>query len=228
MKRNFFRLSLSALLLTFLLLFVTGCQSDSPQQADTPAVDQNDAPSEVNVLDQLPETREFLFSLEGQEEKKVLHKAQHDEYYAMYYDLDGFEYVPGEVLPAGFSDQFVSVYDDETSMVLTTMKVCYTADTTPEQWMDTTLGTEWSPQNEITSSTMAQWEPTDESAALGQAGESFQVWQADAKGVTNLCYTTSYKSGCLAVILSYPDEVAEGWGSRMHTMVESLVLVDEA
>lgn len=214
------------LLLLFVLPFM-GCQAKEQLPGPVGPKQTENQPVTVSLAE-LPETKDMLFTVEGTEESATVTKALHDEFYAMYYDTNGFAFVPGEILDTGFSDSFISLYDDESTMVLTTMKVCYTADRTPEQWIESTANTEWAPQTDITSSVLANWEPTEQNAALGKENQSFRIWTAsDSVGVTNYCYTTPFRGGSLAVIVSYPNEVAEEWGTRMEDMVQTLILAEE-
>ena len=142
------KLSVLLLLCCLALLPLTGCQSggqDTDQDAQQPA---------VSPLAQLPETRDSVILIEGMEETVSLQKAMHENFYALYYDPQSLLYVPGEVLEDGsFTDVFLSVYDDETTEVPTTLTISYTPDITPEDWAASVENTQWAPLRAVYDST---------------------------------------------------------------------------
>lgn len=216
------------LLLMLLILSLTGCQQKSENLPGAVGPAQTEEQPAAIDLATLPDTKDLAFTVEGTNETITTAKAMHDNFYAMYYDAERFAYVPGEILDTGFSDAFISLYDDESTTIMTTMKVCYTANTTPEQWIANTVDTEWAPQQDLDASSVPSWEASEQTASLGQDNLKFQLWtSSDAVGATNLCYTIPFRGGCFAVVVSYPQEAAEGWGVRMDTMIKTLVLAAE-
>ena len=205
------------LFVLLLLLLLTGCQQTKSADMQSDQLDLAD----------LPATQDFTITVEGLEETSTYTKAQHDDFYAIYYDAEAFTYVPGEITDNAFSDRFISVYDDETTMVPTTMLICYTPDCTPEDWIATNALGEFAPRVQPYTSVLPQWELTDQEITLGDDTHTWQLWDGTAvDGTGNYCYTTSYHDGCLALLLSYPAEYAEGWSTRMTSMAQTIVLAD--
>lgn len=213
------KLAVLLLLCCFALLPLTGCQSGKTE-AEQPA-----APT----LADLPETQDMTVMVEGSEETVSLQKAMHEDFYALYYDSENLIYAPGEVLEDGsFTDAFLSAYDDETIEVPTTMKVCYAPGVTPEDWAASVEMTEWAPARSMLDSTIGgTWEATDETALLGET--EFQAWDGTNDLVKNICYTTPFRDGCLAIIISHPNssDYSEGWGARLDAVAHTLVLAAE-
>lgn len=216
------KLSVCLLLCCFTLLPLTGCQT-------TPEQEQQEAQPAPSTLADLPETQDMTVSVEGMDETITAQKAMHENFYALYYNPEELTYVPGEVLEdSSFTDSFISVYDDETTEVPTTIKLHYAPDMTPEDWAASVELTEWAPLHSMLDSTIGDtWEATDETATFQET--AFQVWNGTNNFVQNTCYTAPFRGGCLAIIVSYPNstEYIEGWGTRLTAVVNTLVLAAE-
>ena len=217
------KLSALLLLCCLALLPLTGCQSggqDTDQDAQQPA---------ASPLAQLPETKDSVILIEGMEETVSLQKAMHQDFYALYYDPQSLTYAPGEVLEDGsFTDVFLSVYDDETTEVPTTLTISYTPDITPEDWAASVENTQWAPFRAVYDSTFGgTWQATDGTELLSET--AFQHWDGTNLFVQNDCYTAPFRNGCLAIAISHPNttEYAEGWGVRLDAAVHTLVLAAE-
>ncbi len=154
------------------------------------------------------------------------------DYYVLFTDAESFNsQTGGEMIEGCFTDKYVLAGDDETTPVKTYMAVSYTPDCTMEEWRQTektgktyayTLpqiqsGEEWTPG----------WNRTGQTKIFPE--DPNRIWQVlkpakEISGISNICYATSYRGGVMAMYISYPDAYAEGWGSRMHAMADTLVL----
>ena len=177
-------------------------------------------------------SREYDITVEGMTETVELTMNRRPDYYVLFTDAESFNsQTGGEMIEGCFTDKYVLAGDDETTPVKTYMAVSYTPDCTMEEWRQTektgktyayTLpqiqpGEEWTPG----------WNRTGQTKVFPE--DSNRIWQImkpakDISGITNICYATAYRGGVMAMYISYPDEYAEGWGSRMHAMADTLVL----
>ena len=177
-------------------------------------------------------SREYDITIEGMTETVELTMNRRPDYYVLFADAERFNsQTDGEMIEGCFTDKYVLAGDDETTPVKTYMAVSYTPDCTMEEWRQTektgktyayTLqqiqpGEEWTPG----------WNRTGQTKVFPE--DSNRIWQImkpakDISGITNICYATAYRGGVMAMYISYPDEYAEGWGSRMHAMADTLVL----
>lgn len=208
------KLTTLLLLCCLALLPLTGCQANK-QNAEQPA---------TPTLAELPETKDMTIMVEGMEETVVVQKAMHEDFYALYYEPDSLIYVPGEVLEDGsFVDVFISAYDDELTEVPTTMEVCYTPNITPKDWAASVTPRRAS----FDSFFGGAWEITEETTLINET--EFQIWDGTNNFVQNICYTTPFRDGCLAITISYPNksEYIEGWGTRLGAAAHTLVLAAE-
>lgn len=202
---------LPALLITLLLF--TGCQSAE------------------NRLAQLPDTQDITFTVEGSEETITASKAQRDDFYALYYNPEDFLYLPGDITDGAFTDKFLSVYDDETTILSIYVYVHYEPDCTASAYFsvlapDSELAPQKSP---LSSSALPAWKSDSKPVyILGDNDLLFLRWTPEfSSGIESYCYTSPYKDGTLFILASYPAEAIEGWGARIDTTIRTLVLAEE-
>ncbi len=183
--------------------------------------------------------RQYDILVEGLTESVELDMNRRPDWYVMFTDAKNFnsqiggEMQIGDVMAEGcFLDEYVLASDTETTSVKTYMKVFFTPDYTMDEWLrwDGEPGTPFvypAPQDITVSDWKATWKLTGESKIFPE--DTGRIWQVlkpekETPGITNICYVTPYRGGVMGVTLSYPNEYAEGWGSRMHTMLDTLVL----
>lgn len=205
----------SLFVLSFLLLFVTGCQAAG------------------DPLAQLPDTKEVSVQVEGSEETFTANKAQRDGVYAMYYDPQEFIYVPGEMVDGAFTDQFVSaydLYDDETSLTPTGIQVCYVPDCNASDWFAALEpGSQFAPQ-QFPDGSMQSWQhEAQPNYKFGDNSLLFLRWDLapNAEEWAVYCYTSPYQDGTLFFFVTCPSEALEGWGARMDNILRTLVLAEQ-
>ncbi len=177
-------------------------------------------------------SRQYDITVEGMTETVELTMNRRPDYYVLFADAERFNsQTGGELIEGCFTDKYVLAGDDETTPVKTYMAVSYTPDCTMEEWRQTektgktyayTLpqiqpGDEWTPG----------WKRTGQTKIFPE--DPYRIWQVlkpakEIPGISNICYATSYRGGVMAMYIGYPDTYAEGWGSRMHAMADTLVL----
>ena len=177
-------------------------------------------------------SREYDITIEGMTETVELTMNRRPDYYVLFADAERFNsQTDGEMIEGCFTDKYVLAGDDETTPVKTYMAVSYTPDCTMEEWRQTEKtgktyacvlpqiqqGDEWTPG----------WNRTGQTKIFPE--DPNRIWQVlkpakEISGISNICYATSYRGGVMAMYISYPDAYAEGWGSRMHAMADTLVL----
>ena len=200
-------------LISWLLLPLAGCQSAEDR------------------LSQLPDTQDVTITIEGLQETITTSKAQRDGFYAMYYNPEDFQYIPGSVTDGAFTDKFVSVYDDETTLVSTYIYVHYEPNCKASEWFAALEpGSEFAPQKSpLSAIVFPTWESDAKpSYLLGDNDLLFLRWTANSLfDVENYCYTSPYQNGTLFILASYPEEAAEDWGTRIDSTIRTLVLAEE-
>ena len=182
-------------------------------------------------LSQLPDTQDMTITIEGMQETVTASKAQHDAFYAMYYNPEDFLYIPDQVADGPFTDRFLSIYDDETTLISTYIYIHYEPDCKASEWFAALApDSQFAPQKSALSAVASPSWKSDLKPVymLGNNSLLFLRWTTEASyDVENYCYTSPYKDGTLFILASYPKEAAEGWGTRIDSTIRTLVLAEE-
>ena len=183
----------------------------------------------ASAFDQGIMTKDVVFLVEGMEETVTLGLNRQPDYYAMYTDAASFDtQLNGVKADGSFCDEYVRQSDDDTTQIRTYIKVGFVPECTAVQWLEAvetdSAYARYAPQS---SERLLNWKDTGERYIFPEEkNRQWQVLSANTADVKNICYMTPYRDGVMVVQLSYPSAYEEGWGTRMQTMVHTLVLAE--